>query len=283
MKATLPPSPPPLWFSLAPLGLLVGLFGLVGLLWLSGALSTSGAPARPNQDSQTTASSALTPYRVSPVSDDQALRKLSGHLGFWNEPAESIQVLRYRGGLLECFLEVQENGLTARGTLLPESWPSMFQNNADLARPDSKLPQEGYIAVARMKPTPLEQVHSLQPVLVGLGSLPTGGPFPALASLYTPVIRPQTYRILLQAGPGIGQTAPGFNIWSSQTLLPRGLPIAATQAREARAVVGENLPHGDPVTLWEQREGGTVLRLRGRFLSLVDLIQQRELAMAAPR
>jgi hypothetical protein len=282
MKAAIPPSAPSLWFSLAPLGLLLALFALVGVLWLSGALRVSTPPTRPDSPSSATGA-VLTPYRVAAAPNDKALRQLSSHLGFWNEPADEIHVLRYRGGLLECFLEVQENGQTARGTSLPESWPSMFQHNADLARIDANLPQEGYIAVARMKPTPEEQAPALHALLSGTLSLPAVGPYAALTPFHVPVARPQTYRILLHAGPGAGEAGPGFNVWSSQTLLPRGLPIASAPRREARPVGGDNLPHNEPITLWEQREGGSVLRLRGRFLSMIELLQQRQVALAGPR
>lgn len=245
---------------------------LVALIALGGLLAAGRGPAarpseRPDAPEKKTATKPGGRYQIEPAPDMRHLIGQAGNLGFFGEHTQEVWVYRYQGGLLECSLEAETLGQTARGQTIPENWQRLLDGDESLRGPKASLRKEGYVLVAAMRP--VMPVHeALVPYHVHLGGLFVSGPAGVLHQLTTvhlDSLHLRLYRVLLNAGPPQG---PGFNVWTGQ-LVPVRLPLVPRDPAEEEfhAGGGKDLTPEEDVTILERQRGLSRVRVRARFLS----------------
>jgi hypothetical protein len=262
-----PPSPLLLWAPAAALAVMVGVFGS---LLLTGRLHFGTRPAATPTEEKKPAEAAER-YQIELVEDTSQLFASAGTLGFLGDATQEVWVFRYKGGLLECAIEAETDGLAARGLTLPESWSLLAEGNEDLKKQvDGRLHKEGYIVLAAMHPAmPVDQaLAAFHTHLGGLFVAGPAGPLHQATNLHLDSSHRRAYRVLLNAGPPKRKKTAEFNLWTGQEVNVR-LPLIARDPREEEFRVGggKDLTPDQEVTLLERRRGLSTVRLKARFLS----------------
>jgi hypothetical protein len=215
-------------------------------------------------------------YQVEALKDATGLLDEVGQLGLLGDRTEQVQVYRYTGGPLECWLECPVPRRTLVLGPVPRDWKKQLAG--DREAPPGRLVKQGHVILVELElPRPAWQV--LVPYLPPLGGLlahPAGPAFAPPAALSPEVVRPRDYRLFLSAGPPPGKTGAGFRLWGGRPLPLREALLPRDEEESVTPGGGKDLKPGRTITILRQARGPNVLELKVKFLTDAEAARLRK-------
>jgi hypothetical protein len=226
-------------------------------------------------------------YQIETQEDIRGLLGRAGPLGFFGEPIAEAWAYRYKGGYVQCHLEVETHGKTAVGPPIPDKWENVLATDPAVKEGNPEaMDKEGYIVLTAMRPV-IPVNEALEPYYPHLGGLFVSGPAGPLHQLTNASVESshwRFYRILLTAGAPKGSTGPGFNTYTTHNFNARQPLVARDPAEEPVNIgSGKDLIAGKDITLLECQRGHTKIRLKARFLTDDEVKEIASKPPAAPR